>query len=167
MSRDKNTISTNWIFTEPKVLTYHVALSLFAELCNNLSCINVDNIQILIFYTCCEFRWYCIYNTGDLSRHDIWIDILLSYNQWSQVSWSCFVGFNYNSAVQWTGCNKNSLINILWSFFNHNSIRLKSSINVASSSKITHCSASCLSLIIQTELWVNHFKITIVNYFLA
>ena len=134
MSRDKNTISTNWIFTEPKVLTYHVALSLFAELCNNLSCINVDNIQILIFYTCCEFRWYCIYNTGDLSRHDIWIDILLSYNQWSQVSWSCFVGFYHNSAVQWTSCNKNSLINILWSFFNHNSIRLKSSVNVASSS---------------------------------
>ena len=167
MSRDKNTISTNWIFTEPKVLTYHVALSLFAELCNNLSCINVDNIQIWIFYTCCEFRWYWIYNTSDLSRHDIWIDILLSYNQWSQVSWSCFVGFNYNSAVQWTGCNKNSLINILWSFFNHNRIRLKSSVNVASSSKITHCSTSCLSLIIQTELWVNNFKISIVNYFLA
>lgn len=167
MSRDKNTISTNWIFTEPKVLTYHVALSLFAELCNNLSCINVDNIQILIFYTCCEFRWYCIYNTGDLSRHDIWIDILLSYNQWSQVSWICFVSFNNNSTIKCTGCNENSLINILWSFFNHNSIRLKSSVNVASSSKITHCSTSCLSLIIQTELWVNNFKISIVNYFLA
>ena len=158
-------MATYCIFPQPKVLTYHVTATFCFHCRNNLSCVNINHIQVFIQDTCSEFRWSCICYTSDLCRQDIWNNILLSYNQWSQVSWICFVSFNNNSTIKCTGCNENSLINILWSFFNHNSIRLKSSITFAWSSKVTHYSSSCLSVIFQTDLWWNLCFANIINNF--